>query len=172
MNLPLVLAIAIAISCASAPASAQTGSAPGRIPTVTRLVKIIGGLEEELAASVRSGNSAAVERMLTDDFELRIGSSPGTPIPRADWLRSALAKAEAPSALEQISVHEFGEIAIASFLATAPATASKSAPTFLVDVWKRSGDSWKLAVRYAGPAGAPDFPITGADARTPAIPRK
>jgi hypothetical protein len=39
------------------------------------------------------------------------------------------------------------------------------------DVWKRAGDSWKLAVRYAGPAGSRDFVIPGASKDAPIVKR-
>jgi hypothetical protein len=112
--------------------------------------------------------------MLTDDFELRIGSAPGIPVPRADWVRAAIAKPDPPSQPAQIAVHEFGEIAIASFLQARPQAAQKKADgdTFIVDVWKRSGESWKLATRYAAPAGGPDFAILGAGAPQPVIPKR
>src|SRR5437773_9642035 len=70
------------ITC-SAMALAADEPAPGRIPTVTRLVKIFAGLEEELAEKVRAGNADAVEKMLLADFELRAGPTPGEPTPKA-----------------------------------------------------------------------------------------
>src|SRR5438477_12591387 len=52
--------------------SADPASAlPGRIPTVTRLVKLFLDREELLSAAMRAGDTASLERTLTDDFELR-----------------------------------------------------------------------------------------------------
>jgi len=48
----LLLSSALALAFVAAPAAAQT-----RIPTVTRLVKQFVGLEDELAAALRSGDA-------------------------------------------------------------------------------------------------------------------
>jgi ketosteroid isomerase-like protein len=149
--------------------------ATGRIPTVTRLVRIISTLESELSAHARSGNQSALAQMLTDDFEMRIASNPGTPIPRDDWLREALAKPEPESRVEQMSVHEYGDIAVATFINRHEQAGSKKGSDgalFLVDVWKRSGDTWQLALRHAGPSGSSDFAPMGAGAKQPVIPKK
>ena len=61
--------IVVALLCISAlagspPVSAADTPATGRIPTVTRLVKLFLELEGSLATGIRSGNAAAVEKML------------------------------------------------------------------------------------------------------------
>jgi hypothetical protein len=43
---------------------------------------------------------------------------------------------------------------------------------FVVDIWRQSGPDWKLAIRYAAPAGTQDFPIPGAGAPSTQIPKK
>jgi hypothetical protein len=51
-----------------------------------------------------------------------------------------------------------------------PAARAKRDPArdvVTVDVWKREGERWKLAVRYAGPAGTRAFPVTGASPEAP-----
>jgi ketosteroid isomerase-like protein len=151
------------------PAVAGEGAATARVPTVTRLVKIFLELEGELAAGLRGGNAAAVERLLADDFELRVASMPGNPTPRAEWLRLALGKPGPAVSFEQMAVHEYGDTAIVSFLQVPLAKASRD-PTrdiATVDVWKRAGEGWSLAVRYAGPAGRRDFAIPGASNEPP-----
>src|SRR5438874_623026 len=75
-----VLVLATVIVAAPMAAFAQD-AAPGRISTVTRLVKIFSDLENGLATAVQSGNAAAVDKMLQDDFELRVASMPGNPTP-------------------------------------------------------------------------------------------
>jgi ketosteroid isomerase-like protein len=150
-------------------AHAADSPAPGRIPTVTRLVKLFLELEGALAAGVRSGNATAVDGMVADDFELRVASMPGNPTPRAEWLRLALDKPGPSFRIEQMAVHDFGEVAIVSFLEAAMAGEKRDATRDIatVDVWKRSGETWKLAVRYAGPAGSHGFAIPGASMQPP-----
>ena len=66
-------------------------------------------------ALVKKG--AALEKMLTDDFELRTGASPGNPTPRAEWTRQALAKTDRSARIEQMAVHDLGSHAIVSICA-------------------------------------------------------
>ena len=62
----------------------------GRVPTVTRLVKLFLEKEASLGAAVRNGDPTALGGLLTDDFELRTGARAASPIPRADWMRELL----------------------------------------------------------------------------------
>lgn len=127
-----------------------------RVPTVTRLVQLFSSLESELMTAVQKGNSTAIDKMLADDFELRSGAMPGTPTPRADWLQHSRRQLSAP--IEQMAVHDHGTTAIVSFLWKR----GTGKDIFIVDVWSKSGDAWKLSVRYASPAGDQRFTIPGA----------
>jgi len=141
--------------------------AAARVPTVTRLVKLFSELEATLATTLQH-DSVAAGRMLDPDFELRAGRAPGNPTPREDFLRRSLGQLNAYR-IEQMAVHDYGDVAIVSFLQAATASKKPGAPTdvFTVDVWKRSGDGWVLAVRYAGPAGGAEAVIPGADTEPP-----
>jgi len=90
------------------------------------------------------------------------------PIPRADFLADAARSRPASGAASRMAVHDLGGIAIVSFVQGDDAKRA----VFIVDVWRQSGADWKLAIRYAGPAGAPDFPIAGAGAPPSNIPKK
>jgi len=136
---------------------------PHRVPTVTRLVMIFTNLEYELMTAVRKGDSTAINKMVVDDFELRSGAMPGVPTPRAEWLQHS--QGHTAGSIEQMAVHDYGTAAVVSFL-------WKSAPKHeisVVDVWKKSGNSWKLSVRYASPGGDTQFQIPGAVLETPKI---
>ena len=136
----------IAAAVTLSPQSFAAGTATGNVPTVTRLVKIFIEQEQALDAAIRSGNAQSLERLLTDDFELRDGANPATPVPRAEWIHDVLRKRDANHSVEGMAVHDFGTVAIASF-----SQAKAQAMTFVVDVWRRDGDAWKLAVRYSTP---------------------
>jgi small subunit ribosomal protein S2 len=43
---------------------------------------------------------------------------------------------------------------------------------FIVDVWRRSGTEWRLAIRYASPVGSRDMAIPGVGPAEPEIPKK
>jgi len=139
----------------------------GRVPTVTRLVKLFLEKEASLGAAVRSADGTALGGLLTDDFELRTGARAASPIPRADWVRELLRTRDPGGEISRMAVHDFGTIAIASFTQDA-----SGGPVFIVDVWRRQGTDWKLAVRYASHAGSPAFAIPGAGAGEPGIPKK
>ena len=139
----------------------------GRVSTVTRLVKLFLEKEASLGVAVRNADATALGALLTDDFELRTGARAASPIPRADWMREVLRTRDPGGEIGRMAVHDFGAIAIASFTQSAP-----GGPAFVVDVWRAQGTDWKLAVRYANPAGSSAFAIPGGSASEPEIPKK
>ncbi|HEY2970051.1 MAG TPA: hypothetical protein VGK75_16980 [Casimicrobiaceae bacterium] len=162
---PLVLTAFVVASLPSLAVDDQpTG---GRVPTVTRLVKLFLEKEASLGAAVRNADAIALGSLLTDDFELRTGARAASPIPRADWMRELLRTRDAGGEISRMAVHDFGVVAIASFTQDAA-----GGPVFIVDVWRGQGSDWKLAVRYASPAGSPAFAIPGGSASEPEIPKK
>ena len=172
----LLRALVLVGCCLGSPlvwGAADEAVSPSRIPTVTRLVKAFMELESALESNIQAGNAAALEKTLTDDFELRTGALPSNPTPRAEWTRQALAKPHRSAAIEQMAVHDLGNHAIVSFLETSSAGGKRdpAKDIFVVDVWKRAGDQWQLAIRYASPAGSRDFVIPGASKEMP-IPKK
>jgi hypothetical protein len=169
-----VLTAAASLGLAATASRAQPTRS--RVVTVTRLVKIFLDQESRLLDALEKRDRAALEGLLGDDFEMRVGASPGTPIPRAEWLNAALA-ADAPDVsaylVEQMAVHEIDELAIASFLLQAADPGRKGAPpsVFVVDTWDRDGDSWRLRVRYAMPVTGKSPRISG-EAVIETIPKK
>lgn len=113
-----------------------------RVPTVTRTVQQFGELERELV-SARTAEARAA--LLTDDFEERLCGDPGTPIPKADWLQHP---PSSDAALSQPAVHILSDVASYSGL-----LARDGQNDMIVDLWKKSDEGWKLAVRYRCPAG-------------------
>jgi hypothetical protein len=135
---------------ASAPSFAQATS-PGRVPTVSRLVVQFTAREAQLAERFRAGDAQGAGQMLTDDFELRAGSQPGRPVPRAEFIGQSIQSPGARDAPAQMAVHDLGDTMAVSFLQRAGAAGGD---LFIVDVWRRAGDEWKLAIRYVAPASA------------------
>src|SRR3954468_2010904 len=103
-------------------AFAGESNAGVRVPTVTRLVKLFSELEATLATTLQSGDGAAAGRLLEPGFELRAGRAAGTHTPREDFLRRSLGKPANAYRAEQMAVHDYGDVAVVSFLqaATAP----------------------------------------------------
>jgi hypothetical protein len=144
------MALALALPLAAA-------AQPARAPTMTRLVKVFLDLETQLAQAEQAGDIVALERLTTEDFELRVARRPGTPVARAEWLAALARQRAGEASLEQMAVHDHGSIADVSFLVRPAA----GAPRLVVDSWTRVGDGWRLAVRYAAPVMSDAAPVPG-----------
>jgi len=152
----------------SATSALAADEAPSRVPTVTRLVKLFMEREDALSAAMSRGDTAALSQTLADDFELRTGARAASPTPRADFVANAQRMHAPARPAERMAVHELGDLAVVSFVQGGDARTA----LFVVDVWRQQAGDWKLAVRYASPAGSPDFVIPGAGAVEPQIPKK
>lgn len=134
-----------------------------RVPTITRLVKIFSALESEWMETVRKRDGAALERLLSRDFEMRTGPEPGRPTPRADWIRQSFQETPFSSSTEQMAVHDFGNVALVSFLwkLDAPKSSGFARRLFVVDTWELEGGVWRAKVRYVAPSGEDAMLIPG-----------
>jgi hypothetical protein len=170
MSRCLALALAVAallLAVATGSSAADERPTGGRVPTVTRLVKLFLEREGALDDAIRNGDAPALASLLTDDFELRTGARAGTPVPRDDWMREVLRTRDGGAAIDRMAVHDYGNVAVVSFT-----TDGRAGPIFVVDVWRAQDAAWKLAVRYASPAGPPQFVIPGAGSPEPEIPKR
>ena len=113
--------------------------------TLTRTVKVFSELENQLDDARRSHDDATLTKLLAANFEQRSGAAPSAPTPRAEWLAQSPATAQ----ISQMAVHEFGNVAVVSFL-------DATQHMFIVDVWNKTDDHYALSVRYtSAAAGAP-----------------
>jgi ketosteroid isomerase-like protein len=154
-------------------ATASLAEGIGRIPSVTRLVHVFFQAEGKLSEAVKKRDMAAVSNMLSDDFEMRVGAMPGTPVPRAAWIQQSFAQPESSMEMEQMAVHGFGKIAIVSFLWKVGTAKSKMVhDVFIVDTWRQVAGAWKLVIRYAAPATPRDYPIPGVPMTPPVFEKR
>ncbi|HSR65624.1 MAG TPA: hypothetical protein VLM17_08515 [Xanthomonadaceae bacterium] len=116
----------------------------------TRGVVVFSQLEGELATAVGGGDQPGVDRLLSAEFEQRAATAPDQPQPRAEWL--AERKGAAAWTPTRMAVHDYGDIAVASFVAEGGAARST-----VIDIWRRHGADWQLQLRFvaAAPAEAP-----------------
>jgi len=167
----LSLLVAVGVAMTSLPAAASEDV--GRIPTVTRLVRMFSELEGILIEAVAKRDTQTVSKLLHDDFEMRVGAMPGNPVPRAAWIRQSFAEPKSSSILAQMAVHDFGKAAAVSFSRRIKeANSDNERDIFIVDIWTRAAGDWKLSVRYAGPAGIDGPRIPGAALVAPAFEKK
>jgi hypothetical protein len=148
-------------------ASGQTPD--GRIPTVSRLVVLFTQQEMRLAERLRARDAAGVEALLTDDFELRASGRPGRPVPRANWIAQEMKSSAATTAPTEMAVHDLGNAAVVSFLQP---SGSAKAGAFVVDLWRRDGEEWKLAVRYQAASGSNATPMPSVPPASKEIPKR
>ncbi|AMP17287.1 nuclear transport factor 2 family protein [Collimonas pratensis] len=163
-NFPLLLALLLTTPLSG---FAQQTAAPLQrtIPSVTRTVQIFSTLENELNDAVQQRNNGVIDKRLADDYELRTAAAPGRPTPRAEWIASALKQAPFASQVQQMAVHEYGNVMIVSFLWSLDVDAASplAKNIFVVDTWKQVESDWKLATRYVAPADAQQKTVPGVD---------
>ena len=131
-----------------------TAPAGARIGTATRLVVLFHDLEQQLVAAEQKHDEAALERLLSADFEARTPEPPGEPMPRATWLqRVSSAGGPESFSIRQMAVRGLDNHAIASFVLLQGGGQKRA--QFVVDVWARDDIEWKLTERYVSqvPAG-------------------
>lgn len=124
------------------------GQARSRTVTMTRQVKIFLDLEMQLIDAQRAGNTDAVDKLITSDFEQRSAQQPGNPVPRAEWRDSMHEQWPGEAWIEQMAVHDRGDTALVSFLVRP----GGRPPMMVVDAWIRAADGWQLKVRYLSPS--------------------
>jgi ketosteroid isomerase-like protein len=140
--------------------SAQTRpGAPGRVVTTTRLVSMFSDLEDQWLTAIQKKDAAALDRLLSDDFQVWTAEPPGAPLPHEDWQAQAFASKLQSFRIRQMAVRGVSDdVAIASFvLQTSAVLDGKEVPAqhFVVDVWKRDGESWHCTDRYLSEAKPP-----------------
>lgn len=126
------------------------------ITTATKQVTLFTGLEKQILQVVQKRDKSALEAMLGDDFEIDMPDA--DPLAGDDWMDSVLNKDFTLKSfiVRQVSVADLGDAAVVKYDRIQQATfkaRNDSGEFFVVDLWKKSGDSWKLANRYVARVG-------------------
>ncbi|HKD81826.1 MAG TPA: nuclear transport factor 2 family protein [Candidatus Angelobacter sp.] len=122
-----------------------------RIITATRQVSIFTDLERQLLTAIQKKDKQALQGLVTDDYVLEMPNA--DPLAGEDWTDSVLSKDFALKSFQvrQMSVADLGQTAVVKFDRLQRATykgKDDSGEFFVVDLWKKNGDAWKLANRY------------------------
>lgn len=122
-----------------------------RIITATKQVSIFTGMEKQLLQAIQKKDKAAAQAMLSDDLMIEMPDSDG--LPGDDWLDSVMAKDYTLKSfvVRQMSAIDLGNAVVVKFDRLQEASSKGQADNgefFVVDLWKKSGDTWKLASRY------------------------
>jgi hypothetical protein len=111
-------------------------------------------LETQLLKAVQDKSPAALNLIVSDDFQVWTASPPGNPISRSEWLLGIFGRKLLSFNLRQLTVHQLTpEIAVVSFVETDTYKQSATPQTedlFVIDVWitKGTGDNWRCTDRY------------------------
>lgn len=142
------------VSGAQRPAAAQAAApASGRIATATRLVVQYSEIEQKLNAAIQHRDQAALNKLLSDDFEEWTPAPPGDPIAREDWLKRVLDPGFFKAAeIRQMAVRTVDHTDVVSFIETrrGPCGSMRGCNynSFIVDLWRENGGNPRLLVRY------------------------
>ena len=150
---PVFLALLAICFQIPSPAGGQVPESHGpRIATATRLVAQFSGLEQRLNHAIQNKNGAALDKLLSEEFEQWTPAPPGDPTPREEWLHKVLTGFTLRSfQLRQMAVRMVGETAVVSFIQSQQAVCDSqdcSGSSFVVDLWQQRGGAPRLLVRY------------------------
>ena len=155
----VVLAMISPAFATSAQDRAPTGrGAPGQA-TLTRSASKYQTLELTLIQALQSRSDSQLNTILASDFEVWSAETSG-PTSRQDWQKAAFASRGQPTRVRSLTVREFGDTAIVSFLLQGNSSRGVAPTLYIVDVWTQSTNT--LNVRYVSVPAKP----------APAEPRK
>ena len=122
-----------------------------RIITATKQVVMFTDLEKQMLTAVQKKDKSALEAMLTEEFVVEMPDA--DTLPGEDWVDSVMGKDFNLKSfvVRQMSVAQLGDAAVVKYDRIPEATYQgkpDGGEFFVVDVWTKSGDSWKLANRY------------------------
>lgn len=137
-----------------------------RIMTATRQVSMFTRLETQMLQTVQKKDRPGLQAMLTDDFAIEMPNS--DLLAADDWLDSVMAQGFNLKrfGVRQVSLADLGNAAVVKYDRIQEATwngKSDNGEFFVVDLWKKTGDSWKLANRYVAKVSSqiPEVKPTG-----------
>ena len=143
-----VLIVTIIFSAAQEPVKP---SLTPRIITATKQVAMFTAMESQLLQAIQKKDKAVAQAMLSDDLMIEMPDADA--MPGDDWLDSVMSKdfVLEKFGVRQMSVVDLGNAAVVKYARLQQATqkgANENGQFFVVDIWKKNGDAWKLASRY------------------------
>jgi ketosteroid isomerase-like protein len=159
LHLLTAFAIFLFISVASAQEPVKPPLHP-RIVTATRQVTLFSGLEKQMLEAVQKKDKAALQAMITEDCTVHLPDA--DPMPSDDWLESVMSKDYNLKSfvVRQVDVADLGNAAVVSYDRVQESRfkgQTDGGEFFVVDLWKKVGDSWKLSDRYVSKVGSTPY---------------
>jgi hypothetical protein len=135
-----------------------------RIVTATKQVVMFSALEKKMLEAIQKKDQAALKAMLTEETIIHLPDA--DPLPGDDWADSVMSKDFdlKTFTIRQMDVADLGTAAVVSYDRIQDSTfkgIKDGGEFYVVDLWKKDGDTWKLADRYVSKVGSvPVLPKT------------
>lgn len=142
-------------------ASSQEPVKPSRTPTIitaTRQVTLFTGLERQMLQAVQKKDGKTLKAMLTEDCSIALPKADS--LSCDDWMDSVVSSdfTLKSFAIRSMSVTDLGEAALVNYERDQQAVykgKDHNGDFFVLDLWKKSGNSWKLVNRYVSRIESP-----------------
>jgi hypothetical protein len=152
------------------PASAQEPIKPPlnpRVITATRQVVIFTDLETQMLRAIQSKDKAGLSKLVSEDCIIEMPDA--DPLTSEDWIAAVLSKDYALKSfvVRQVAAVDGRDFAVVKFDRVQQATSkgkSDGGEFFVVDVWKKDGEAWKLTNRFVSKVSSVPF-VPKVDAR-------
>jgi ketosteroid isomerase-like protein len=156
-RIAVLFLIVLGLTLATAAQEPVKPSLSPRIITATRQVSIFTGIEKQMLNAIQAKDKAALSNLVADDCMIEMPDS--DPLPAEDWMSSVLSKDFVLKSFQvrQVSAVDQGDSVVVKYDRVQQATykgAAQDGEFFVVDLWKKNGDSWKLANRYVSKVSA------------------
>jgi hypothetical protein len=150
-NFVFITAIAFVASVAASTQEPVKPPLNPRIITATRQVVIFTDLETQMLRAIQSKDQAGLSKLISEDCIIEMPNA--DPLPCDDWMQTILSKDYVLKTfvVRQLSVVDGHDVTVVKF-DRVQQSSLKGKPEggefFVVDVWKKDGDTWKLANRF------------------------
>jgi ketosteroid isomerase-like protein len=133
-----------------------------RIITATKQVSMFTGIERQMIQAVQKKDKAALQAMLTENCNIYLPDA--DLLDGQEWVDSVMSKDFVLKTLtmRQMYVTDLGNAAVVSYDRIQESTykgQNDGGEFYVVDLWQKDGDNWKLANRYVSKVSStPDIP--------------
>jgi hypothetical protein len=152
----------IGISIFSAAQEPEKPALTPRIITATKQVTMFTDIERQMSQAVQKKDKVALQAMLTENCNIHLPNA--DPLDGEDWVDSVMNKDFVLKTfmMRQMYVTDLGNAAVVSYDRIQESTykgQNDGGEFYVVDLWQKDGDTWKLANRYvAKVSSTPDMP--------------